>query len=311
MSSSSESEIPFPFEPYPQQSILMNAIYSCIANGKVGIFESPTGTGKSLSVICSAIHWLKTEESRILLTAKQSNESTSTTTCDDWFAAITSQPSSDGDASLTRKVAGRLEEIDTRIKQASTNYSNKVRQAKSGVYSLGSSSLMAMMKKEQSGQAKPSTEPPDEGDAEFALSEYLSDDDAMCDDVDSSDDETDDILSEIPQIIYCSRTHSQISQFVSEIHKASYGSIRCITLGSRKQLCINESVNDGSRSDIHMTEKCLDMQKSKKDSKNKSQNGKLQKTTTNTSSSGCEYHNRTEEHRLAHITLGIPRNIHT
>ena len=32
-----------PYKPYEIQVQLMNAIYDCIAEGKVGIFESPTG----------------------------------------------------------------------------------------------------------------------------------------------------------------------------------------------------------------------------------------------------------------------------
>ena len=32
-----------PYKPYDIQFQLMNAIYDCIADGNVGIFESPTG----------------------------------------------------------------------------------------------------------------------------------------------------------------------------------------------------------------------------------------------------------------------------
>lgn len=35
---------PFPFEPYPIQLDFMKNLYQCIEEGKLGIFESPTGT---------------------------------------------------------------------------------------------------------------------------------------------------------------------------------------------------------------------------------------------------------------------------
>lgn len=52
----------FPFEPYDIQLQFMQALYSCIDDGNVGIFESPTGTGKSLSIICASLTWLRHQQ---------------------------------------------------------------------------------------------------------------------------------------------------------------------------------------------------------------------------------------------------------
>ena len=49
---------PFPYKPYPSQTSLMHAIYSVIARGRIGILESPTGTGKTMSALCASLHWL-------------------------------------------------------------------------------------------------------------------------------------------------------------------------------------------------------------------------------------------------------------
>ena len=45
------------------------------------------------------------------------------------------------------------------------------------------------------------------------------------------------------KIIFASRTHSQISQFVREVKKSPFGDkIRLCSLASRQQLCINENI---------------------------------------------------------------------
>lgn len=49
----------FPFSPYPIQHEFMSNLYSTIELKQLGIFESPTGTGKSLSILCGALKWLK------------------------------------------------------------------------------------------------------------------------------------------------------------------------------------------------------------------------------------------------------------
>ena len=52
-------DFPFPFEPWPIQKQFMHKLYETISANKIGIFESPTGTGKSLSLICSVGKWLQ------------------------------------------------------------------------------------------------------------------------------------------------------------------------------------------------------------------------------------------------------------
>ena len=50
---------PFPYpQPYGIQTQLMTQLWKTIENARLGIFESPTGTGKSLSIICGSVHWL-------------------------------------------------------------------------------------------------------------------------------------------------------------------------------------------------------------------------------------------------------------
>lgn len=56
------AEFSFPFQPYNIQISLMQSIVSCINEGKIGILESPTGTGKSMSIICATLSWLETFE---------------------------------------------------------------------------------------------------------------------------------------------------------------------------------------------------------------------------------------------------------
>lgn len=54
-----------PYTPYDVQLDFMKSVYTVLekGNGQIGIIESPTGTGKSLSLICSAMTWLRTHKS--------------------------------------------------------------------------------------------------------------------------------------------------------------------------------------------------------------------------------------------------------
>ena len=86
---------PFPFQPYSIQDQFMRALYSVVENRKIGIFESPTGTGKTLSLMCSALKWLSDHDdlNRIDLLEKIAEmerqikaDEVENSKCDDWLS---------------------------------------------------------------------------------------------------------------------------------------------------------------------------------------------------------------------------------
>ncbi|KAI5192288.1 regulator of telomere elongation helicase 1 [Nematocida sp. AWRm77] len=52
-------EVELPYEPYPAQVQTMETILTCLEEKVSGMVESPTGTGKSLSILCAVSAWLK------------------------------------------------------------------------------------------------------------------------------------------------------------------------------------------------------------------------------------------------------------
>lgn len=56
-----QQDFGFPFKPYAIQKHFMKRMYEIIDQGAIGIMESPTGTGKSLSTICASLSWLEAE----------------------------------------------------------------------------------------------------------------------------------------------------------------------------------------------------------------------------------------------------------
>ncbi|OBA25936.1 DNA repair helicase [Hanseniaspora valbyensis NRRL Y-1626] len=67
-----------PYEPYDIQMELMNNIYEDLLsskNNKIGFFESPTGTGKTLSLICSVMSFIRDNKLNYLLNDGNNNKS--------------------------------------------------------------------------------------------------------------------------------------------------------------------------------------------------------------------------------------------
>ncbi|XP_067211494.1 regulator of telomere elongation helicase 1 homolog [Linepithema humile] len=57
--------VTFPFKPYSVQEEYMKKVIECLQNGQHGVLESPTGTGKTLSLLCSTLSWLLTKKAQL------------------------------------------------------------------------------------------------------------------------------------------------------------------------------------------------------------------------------------------------------
>ncbi|KAF7270391.1 hypothetical protein GWI33_016625 [Rhynchophorus ferrugineus] len=59
--------IQFPFTPYDIQKDYMEKVIECLQNESTAILESPTGTGKTLCLLCSSLAWLELKKTQLEL----------------------------------------------------------------------------------------------------------------------------------------------------------------------------------------------------------------------------------------------------
>jgi chromosome transmission fidelity protein 1 len=316
-----EDDIPFPFPPYPQQRDLMKSIRLCIESSSVGCFESPTGTGKSLSTICATLSWQFKEEERILEEQSVLASKRNIGNSDDWLMAFqTGFVSDTAELKRTRKAYDLHLAMKARVLR--TLMFNQRRHGQSQFGNFGSTKVGQHSTNTHNPPAVGTIEPEDE----FSLKHYDSDDEhafkssttrrhkSVLDDGDTEDEDEEELTNPLclPKIFYCSRTHSQISQFVGEIKRTSFSNARCITLGSRRNMCINPDVMSYG-SDSKMSEVCLEMHKSKSKKETALDNlgepmTRKQKTTA-AEIKPCPFHNKSKEQELADHAFGMIRDI--
>ncbi|KAJ8390129.1 hypothetical protein AAFF_G00110030 [Aldrovandia affinis] len=152
--------VDFPFTPYECQKEYMNKVIECLQNKVNGVLESPTGTGKTLCLLCACLAWR-----------------------DHYKDSISAQKISE---------------------------------------KMGGAELF-----------------PDRPLSSWGTA--------------ATDGDTPKYYTDIPKIIYASRTHSQLTQVISELKNTSYRPKVCV-LGSREQLCINPEVmrQESNHMKVHM-----------------------------------------------------------
>ncbi|KAH6844784.1 helicase C-terminal domain-containing protein [Chaetomium sp. MPI-CAGE-AT-0009] len=209
-----------PYTPYDVQLDFMRTVYDVLekGNGQVGILESPTGTGKSLSLICATLTWLRAH--------KRARYEAS---FDATAAAMRGEPEWMVEAALRRKreELGRRWEERERALQRVRAREREMEERRVGEGGGGGAGRK--------------------------------------------------------RIYYTSRTHSQLTQFISELRRPAFPpsiptermspsgnddeqptteTVKQLPLSSRQKLCINPSVARlGSLAAIN--DRCTELQQSK------------------------------------------------
>ncbi|KAH0144228.1 ATP-dependent RNA helicase CHL1, partial [Aureobasidium melanogenum] len=215
-----------PYEPYDIQLQFMRALYDCIEQGKIGIFESPTGTGKSLSLACGSLTWLRDHK------RKEFDESIAAIEGDDdepeWMVQHSREEKKNQVIQKRAELEAKLEKI--------RQHERKIRDRQENGLPLNKKRKLL---DDNNGKIADIVD-----DEQFALDDYESDDEGSK--APHTNNGTIDLglsretqalmqklgygLSAASQsenleaedelkIYFCSRTHSQLSQFVNELRR--------------------------------------------------------------------------------------------
>ncbi|VVC99329.1 unnamed protein product, partial [Leptidea sinapis] len=266
----------FPFEPYGIQKKFMEELYFAIDNREIGIFESPTGTGKSLSICCGALQWLKDNNINTMENLKKEisdlkQSISQKSQADDWLQEEYNK------IKLNQTLATLQLKLDRIMKREESfvQMRNRVMKQKTNTNKIDNYFNKAPKKDIAEDDGKDINDVPEETEDDLLIQEHSETDDGS-----DKDDET-------------------VEENESEaINKTIFNdTTRVVTLASRQHYCINSDVNKLKNINL-INERCLDIQKVKSKSTLTDDSGKAVKKTKTASCKACPYYNQTNITKL-------------
>ncbi|XP_053964486.1 ATP-dependent DNA helicase DDX11 [Anastrepha ludens] len=253
-------EYEFPFNPYDIQQQLMDAVYDTLTQKRIGIFESPTGTGKSLTLTCSVLRWIEDRErlernelaeriSSMELEVKSISKSVEV--AQDWITVSYAATEKKKELDELHRVQDLIKLHDEQLKE--------IAERQVEIHKVRRKNFTKKL------EVKVDTILDDKVLGTLDWTEKAGDTLVQEPEMEKEEEKFRPI-----QVFFCSRTHSQLAQVVREVKRTPYGQrIRCVSLASRQQLCINPQVRKLTSVSL-MNERCLDMAPKNKDAEGKS-----------------------------------------
>lgn len=258
----------FPCKPYPSQFSMMDKIIRGIERQQNCLLESPTGSGKSLALLCSALAWQAQERLKQQEMANQAAEDKDGACCCICHckeAQPNPQPMQTAD-SVSRPSASST---DTSTCKSDMSPSVNLGESTSSAIAIdndsddefkpltkfrpGKSSMVTRKKRKplsieyedspSPGGASPSPFPRSETDkTNVPVSASTCVSVTPCSQCSCGKDEKTPVRK-VPRIYFGTRTHKQVAQIVRELRKTAYHDVTMTILASREHTCIHPEVS--------------------------------------------------------------------
>ncbi|KAF8944385.1 Fanconi anemia group J protein [Haplosporangium gracile] len=224
--------IKFPFTPYKSQQDMMSKIVEALQTQENALLESPTGSGKSLALLCGALAWLENEKMRNEEHRREIRKNLEAELAkmdvveSPYFAAEAAEPKP-----IVSSGCGSC---------ASSCGTESTSNAQHGTTTA--TSLTPLTADEQDFQNKPAHHI-----SARAAAVLQYEDDALkastADAVPSKDTPSlRESVPMLPKIYFGSRTHKQITQLVKELRSNTVYRPKMVVLGSRTHYCVNKGI---------------------------------------------------------------------
>eukprot|EP00042_Codosiga_hollandica_P039650 m.334192 g.334192 ORF g.334192 m.334192 type:complete len:1204 (-) comp55663_c0_seq1:121-3732(-) len=269
----------FPHKPYPAQMLMMSNVIRALNRGENGLLESPTGTGKSLSLLCSALAWQDHAKQQLKASLEEAvGRSSSSDKPSDSRSSLATPATSAacesryfaGDQSERAEKRSDSDDDDDFVKPQQPTRRKLIRkpESQSTPGSLdGNVVVITDDAESDDGTARATVPPLEEDPPHIALQQSklqkfameLSGSDSSAAEVSKPNPQPDfaDVLAGLkpkkpkaPKIFFGTRTHKQIAQLIREFKKTKYCERKMTVLSSRDHTCINTLAPAGKKNEF-------------------------------------------------------------